>query len=136
MDELINFLKNALEAYRKKKEVRKPDYDEFPIRKTGRNYPTNSYDMYEFDAPGYDSYKLYVSPDGRMIETSEKNNVERRIDHYPLAQSDTSYVINPYDDNSFFIKKDSPVYINAKRQYEGTLPLLKRQGGKIVTVYK
>lgn len=72
-----------------------------------------------------------------MEEVSKKNNVQRVVLHYPLfSQSDTLYNVSPDKQGSIYIGERSPVYTNAKRQYEGTLPLLKRQGGKIVTVYK
>lgn len=136
MDELINYLKNALAKYRKKNEVRKPDYAEFPIRRAEYLEPEFDEELYEFDAPGYDYYKLKTYPGGYMDETSEKNNVQRIITHYPSIQSDTLYNVSPDKPGSIYIGKYDPVYTNVKRQYEGTLPLLKRQGGKIVTVYK
>lgn len=110
---------------------------------------------------GEDFYFVDSDYDGTSREYSRRNGIYRSIYHAPEEQSDTVYTISPM--GAGIISSDSPEYQNyadqynhgkgsimglignkvrklAKRflpweQHGGRLPLLKRQGGRIINVY-
>lgn len=110
---------------------------------------------------GEDFYFVDSDYDGTSREYSRRNGIYRSIYHAPEEQSDTVYTISPM--GAGIISSDSPEYQDyadrynygkgsiiglignkvrklAKRflpweQHGGRLPLLKRQGGRIINVY-